>query len=31
MGEIAKCMKNKDKWSERGVENLGNLLMKNEV
>jgi len=28
MGEIAKRMKNKDKWSERGAENLGNLLMK---
>ena len=29
MGEIAKRMKNKwMKWSERGAENLGNLLMK---
>jgi hypothetical protein len=28
MGEISKRMKNKDKWSERGAENLGNLLMK---
>ena len=28
IGEIAKRMKNKDKWSERGAENLGNLLMK---
>jgi len=29
MGEIGKRMKNKwMKWSERGAENLGNLLMK---
>ncbi|MBO8180766.1 MAG: hypothetical protein H0Z19_09890 [Archaeoglobus sp.] len=29
MGEIAKRMKNRwMKWSERGAENLGNLLMK---
>jgi hypothetical protein len=29
MGEISKRMKNKwMKWSERGAENLGNLLMK---
>ena len=29
MGEVAKRMKNKwMKWSERGAENLGNLLMK---
>ena len=28
-GEISKRMKNRwIKWSERGVENLGNLLMK---
>ncbi|WP_456468666.1 hypothetical protein [Archaeoglobus sp.] len=28
MGEIAKRMKNKDKWSARGAKNLLNLLLR---
>ena len=27
-GKIAKRMKSKDKWSDRGAENLASLLMK---